>query len=135
VKLMLDTNICIALIKRKPAQVLQKFSLFQVGDIGISAVTLAELQYGVAKSLHQARNQAALDEFTLPLEIAPFDETATRCYGAVRTTLEKQSAPIDALDTMIGAHALSLGATLVTHNTQEFRCIAGLVVIDWINEA
>lgn len=133
-KLMLDTNICIALIKRKPMQVLQKFGAFQVGDIGISTVTLAELQYGVAKSLHQAKNQAALDEFTLPLEIAPFDEAATLHYGAVRAALEKQGAPIGALDTMIGGHALSLGATLVTNNTREFRRIAGLVVIDWINE-
>jgi tRNA(fMet)-specific endonuclease VapC len=134
-KLMLDTNICIALIKRKPTHVLEKFSGFQVRDIGISAVTLAELQYGVAKSLHQAKNQVALDEFILPLEIAPFDEATTRRYGAVRATLEKQGVPIGALDTMIGAHALSLGITLVTNNTREFKRIAGLSVIDWINEA
>lgn len=115
-KLMLDTNICIALIKRKPAQVLQKFAAYRVGDIGISSVTLAELQYGVAKNLHQAKNQAALDEFTLPLEIAPFDEATTRRYGAVRATLEKQGAPIGALDTMIGAHPLSLvGSQCETH--------------------
>lgn len=131
-KLMLDTNICIALIKRKPAHVLQKFSAYRVGDIGISAVTLAELQYGVAKSRDQVKNQAALDEFVLPLEIAAFDESATLFYGKVRSALENQGIPIGALDTMIGAHALSLGATLVSNNTREFNRIAGLSVVDWI---
>lgn len=131
-KLMLDTNTCIALIKRKPAQVLQKFSQYPVGDIGISVVTLAELRYGVAKSQQQARNQAALDEFTLPLEIAAFDEAATLAYGTLRATLERQGTPIGSLDTLIAAHALSLGATLVTNNTREFKRVAGLEVVDWV---
>ena len=132
-KLMLDTNTCIALIKRKPLQALQKFSEYQVGDIGVSAVTLAELRYGVAKSQHQAKNQAALDEFMLPLEVAAFDEQATLAYGVLRATLEKQGTPIGPLDTMIAAHALSLGVTLVTNNTREFDRVAGLVVVDWID--
>ncbi|HEY3327473.1 MAG TPA: type II toxin-antitoxin system VapC family toxin [Novimethylophilus sp.] len=132
-KLMLDTNTCIAIIKRKPVQVLQKFNEYQVGDIGVSSVTLAELRYGVAKSQHQAKNQAALDEFMLPLEVAPFDESATAAYGAVRALLEKQGTPIGPLDTMIGAHALSLGVTLVTNNMREFNRVGGLVVVDWVN--
>jgi tRNA(fMet)-specific endonuclease VapC len=134
-KLMLDTNTCIALIKRKPVHVLQKFSEYQVGDIGVSAVTLAELRYGVAKSQHQARNQAALDEFMLPLEIAAFDEQATTTYGVLRAALEKQGTPIDPLDTMIAAHALSLGVTLVTNNTREFNRVLGLKVVDWLDQA
>lgn len=132
-KLMLDTNTCIAIIKRKPVQALQKFEEYQVGDIGVSAVTLAELRYGVAKSQHQTKNQAALDEFILPLEVAPFDEAATAAYGVVRALLEKLGTPIGPLDTMIGAHALSLGATLVTNNTREFNRVAGLAVVDWVN--
>jgi tRNA(fMet)-specific endonuclease VapC len=134
-KLMLDTNTCIALIKRKPVHVLQKFSEYQVGDIGVSAVTLAELRYGVAKSQHQARNQAALDEFMLPLEIAAFDEQATTTYGVLRAALEKQGTPIGPLDTMIAAHALSLGVTLVTNNTREFNRVLGLKVVDWLDQA
>jgi tRNA(fMet)-specific endonuclease VapC len=118
-KLMLDTHTCIALIKRKPVNALQKFNEYRVGDIGISAVTLAELRYGVSKSQHQAKNQAALDEFMLPLEVAAFDERATIIYGELRATLEKQGTPIGTLDTMIAAHALSLGVTLVTNNTRE----------------
>jgi tRNA(fMet)-specific endonuclease VapC len=132
-KLMLDTNICIAIIKQKPADILQKFSAYQVGDICISSVTLAELRYGVAKSQFQEKNQAALDEFILPLEVADFDEAAALVYGTLRASLEKKGTPIGALDTMIGAHALSLNLTLVTNNTKEFNRITGLNVIDWIH--
>jgi tRNA(fMet)-specific endonuclease VapC len=132
---MLDTNTCIALIKRKPAHALQKFSEYQVGDIGISAVTLAELRYGVSKSQHQAQNQAALDEFVLPLEVAAFDEQATTAYGELRAALEKQGTPIGTLDTMIAAHALSLGMALITNNTREFDRVPMLTVVDWIKRS
>lgn len=132
-KLMLDTNTCIALIKRRPPHVMQKFSEYVIGDIGISSVTLAELQYGVAKSLHQEKNREALNEFLLPLEIAPFDEAATEAYGHIRAVLEKQGMPIGPLDTLIAAHSLSLNATLITNNTREFMRVDGLVVVDWVN--
>ena len=132
-KLMLDTNICIAIIKQKPKDILQKFGAYQIGDICISSVTLAELRYGVAKSQFREKNQAALDEFILPLEVADFDEPATVYYGTLRATLEKQGIPIGALDTMIGAHALSLSVTLVTNNTKEFSRIIGLKLVDWIS--
>ena len=131
-KVMLDTNTCIALIKRKPPQVLKRLSIWKVGEIGISWVTLAELEFGVAKSQHLEKNQAALDEFVLPLEIANFDRETARIYGRVRATLEKKGAPIGSLDMMIGAHALSLGVALATNNTREFSRIKGLTVVDWL---
>jgi len=131
-KVMLDTNTCIAVIKRKPAQVLKRLSAYKVGEVGISWVTLAELEFGVAKSQHVEKNQAALDEFVLPLEIANFDRETARVYGRVRATLEKKGAPIGSLDMMIGAHALSLGATLATNNTREFSRIKGLTIVDWL---
>jgi tRNA(fMet)-specific endonuclease VapC len=131
-KVMLDTNTCIALIKRKPPQVLKRFAAYRVGDIGISWVTLAELEFGVAKSRQLEKNQAALDEFILPLELATFDPGAARVYGRVRAMLEKMGKPIGPLDTMIGAHALSLGVALVTNNTKEFSRIKGLTVLDWL---
>ncbi|MDI1298770.1 MAG: type II toxin-antitoxin system VapC family toxin [Methylotenera sp.] len=132
-KLMLDTNICIAIIKKKPRDILQKFSAYQIGDICISSVTLAELRYGVAKSQFKEKNQAALDEFILPLEVVDFDEPATEYYGTLRATLEKQGIPIGPLDTMIGAHALSLNVTLVSNNTKEFSRITGIKLVDWIS--
>lgn len=133
-RLMLDTNICIALIKQKPAGVLKRFNDFQVGDICISSVTLAELRYGVAKSQFQEKNQAALDDFILPLEIAVFDESAASYYGALRASLERKGTPIGAMDLMIGAHALSQNLTIVTNNVREFNRIPNLVVVDWFND-
>jgi tRNA(fMet)-specific endonuclease VapC len=130
-KFMLDTNICIYIIKQKPQKVLEHFRRYLAGDIGISSITLAELQYGVAKSRHVLENQEALKEFVLPLEIAQFDEEAARAYGTVRAGLEKSGKPIGAMDTLIGAHALSLGLTLVTNNTKEFKQIKNLKVVDW----
>lgn len=131
-KLMLDTNICIAIIKQKSKDILQKFSAYQIGDICISAVTLAELRYGVAKSRFVEKNQIALDEFILPLEVVDFDEQATGYYGKLRAALEKEGRPIGPLDTMIAAHALSLNVTLVTNNTREFSRIKDLKLVDWI---
>lgn len=131
-KVMLDTNTCIAIIRRKPPQALQRFKAYKVGEIGISWVTLAELEFGAAKSQHLEKNQAALDEFVLPLEIANFDRETARVYGRVRAMLEKKGTPIGSLDLMIGAHALSLGATLATNNTREFSRIKGLTVVDWL---
>lgn len=131
-KLMLDTNICIAIIKQKPKDILRKFNDYQVGQVCISSVTLAELRYGVAKSQYHQKNQAALDEFILPLEVADFDEAAADYYGRLRAGLERQSTPIGALDTMIAGHALSLNVTLVTNNTREFSRVAGLQLLDWV---
>ncbi|OGD28511.1 MAG: twitching motility protein PilT [Candidatus Aminicenantes bacterium RBG_13_63_10] len=131
-RFMLDTDSCIALIKRKGAKMLDKLTSYAPGDVGLSTVTLAELRFGVAKSAQKDANARALDEFLLPLEIADFDETAAGVYGEVRAALEKAGTLIGPLDTQIGAHALSLGSVLVTHNTREFRRIPGLTVEDWL---
>lgn len=130
-KYMLDTNICIYLIKQKPQKVLKHFLAHVVGDIGISSVTLAELWYGVAKSQYIEKNRQALDEFILPLEIGDFDDKAAEIYGKVRASLEKEGKPIGSMDMLIGAHALSLGVTLVTNNAREFKQIKSLKTADW----
>ncbi|MCX6570727.1 MAG: type II toxin-antitoxin system VapC family toxin [Candidatus Aminicenantes bacterium] len=132
-RFMLDTDSCIALIKRKPNSILRRLTSLSPGEAGISAISLAELRYGVAKSAQQEKNGLALDEFLLPLEVADFDEPTAESYGMVRAALEKAGTPIGPLDTQIGAHALSLGATLITHNSREFRRIPGLAVEDWLS--
>jgi tRNA(fMet)-specific endonuclease VapC len=131
-KLMLDTNICIYIIKQQPVNVLKRFLEFQIGDIGISSITLSELRYGVSKSTHREKNTKALDEFITPLEIVPFDEEAAHSYGDIRAALEKAGTPIGAMDMLIAAHAISLGIPLVTNNTREFVRIPALNIIDWI---
>lgn len=131
-RFMLDTNTCIALIKRKPASVLRQLTRLAPGDAGLSAVTLAELRYGVEKSAAREKNSQALDEFLMPLEVADFDEPAAEIYGRVRAALERAGTPIGPLDTQIGSHALSLGASLVSPNSREFRRIPGLTVVDWL---
>jgi tRNA(fMet)-specific endonuclease VapC len=128
---MLDTNICIYLIKQKPEKVLRHFKAHSVGEIGISSITLAELRYGVERSQQVQKNRQALEEFTLPLEIAAFDEAAAEVYGSVRAGLEQAGTPVGSMDMLIGAHALSLGVTLVTNNLREFQKIKNLKVVDW----
>jgi len=130
-KFMLDTNICIYLIKRKSQRIIEHLKKHKAGAIGVSSMTLAELQYGVAKSLHKKQNRNALEEFILPLKIVCFDESAAETYGLIRSQLEKTGKPIGSLDTLIGAHALSLGVTLVTNNIREFKRIKSLKVVDW----
>ncbi len=131
-KLMLDTNICIYLIKRQPAAVLKRFLEYQIGDIGISSITLSELRYGVAKSAHQEKNTEALDEFITPLDVVSFDEEAAHVYGDIRATLEKAGTPIGSMDMLIAAHAVSLGIPLATNNAREFVRIPALNIIDWL---
>lgn len=130
-KVLLDTNICIYIIKQQPANVLKQFMEFQVGDIGISSITLSELRYGVAKSAHHEKNAKALDEFVTPLEVVSFDEQAASVYGNIRASLEKAGTPIGSMDMLIAAHAISLEVSLVTNNMREFARISGLTILNW----
>ena len=130
-KVLLDTNICIYIIKQQPAAVLKHFMEFQVGDIGISSITLSELQYGVAKSSHHEKNAQALYDFITPLEIVSFDEQAAQVYGNIRADLEKTGTPNGSMDMLIAAHAVSLDVPLVTNNTREFARISCLAILDW----
>lgn len=125
-KWMLDTNACIAIIRRQPEAALKRLRGKTVGQVGISSVTLA------AKSQRAEQSRHALAEFLLPLEIAAFDEAAAAAYGVVRATLERKGKPIGPLDTLIAAHALAMGAILVTSNLREFRRVPGLPVESWM---
>ena len=128
---MLDTNICIYLIKKKPIKVLKKLQTFDVTDIVISSITLSELECGTAKSDLREQNRDALNKFLTPLEIIPYDDKAAVHYGDIRTYLEKKGNVIGAMDMLIGAHARSIPVTLVTNNLREFKRIPELRVENW----
>lgn len=127
---MLDTNTCIYIINRRPPQVLERFEGLRPGQVAMSCITGAELSFGVEKS-GSARNRRALDKFFAPLEVLPFDEAAMRQYGVLRAHLEAAGTPIGSLDTLIAAHAVSVGAICVTSNEREFSRVPGLVIENW----
>lgn len=127
---MLDTNICIYVINARPPGVLERFRREQLGSIGVSSVTAAELAFGVAKS-GSSRNREALEMFLAPLEVLPFDDSVIWHYADLRAALERRGEPIGALDTMIAAHALASNTTLVTNNTREFSRVSGLSLENW----
>ena len=133
-KYLLDTNICIYVIRRKPLRVLARFTQQAVGEIGVSSITVGELAYGVQRSRDVGKNRSALEQFLLPLTILPFDRAAALEYGNVRASLAEQGRPSGPLDTLIGAQALASNLTLVTNNVREFRRIPGLAVENWARE-
>lgn len=128
--ILLDTNICIYVINRRPPTVLKRFADYGAGELGVSAIVASELAFGVAKS-GSAKNIAALDLFLAPLEVVPFGEDCIWQYGKLRTSLEARGLPIGAMDTLIAAHALALDVPLVTNNVKEFSRIPDLRVINW----
>lgn len=133
-KYLLDTNICIYLVKAKPISVLQQFQACAIGDIAVSSITVAELTFGVQKSQQVRLNERALEQFLLPLTVAEFDYQAATVYGTLRARLEQQGTPIGALDMLIAAHALSLQVALITNNVKEFKRVPGLHVVNWVRE-
>lgn len=129
---LLDTDTCIAIIRRSGEHALLRLFALSPGEAGISSITAAELQYGVHRSRDPERNGRALEQFLLPIIIAPFDDGAAAAYGHVRAALETAGLPIGGLDTLIGSHALAMGVVLVTNNVREFSQIAGLRVENWL---
>jgi tRNA(fMet)-specific endonuclease VapC len=128
---LLDTNVCIHIIRRRPQAVLRRFEEYGIGEVGVSSVTVAELRYGAEKSAKPEQNLEALGRFLLPLEILAFGGEAAAAYGWIRAALENAGTPIGPLDTLIAAHAVSVGVTLVTNNIREFGRVPGLGVEDW----
>lgn len=128
---MLDTNICIYVMKNRPQSLGERFSLLAEA-LCISSITLAELHYGVANSDRQAQNAQALAHFASRLDILPFGDKAAEHYGELRATLRRAGQPCGVHDMMIGAHARSEGLMLVTNNTREFDRMPGLHVENWV---
>ena len=132
-KLLLDTDVCIAILNRDE-RVRAPLSRHAPSQLRMSAITLAELRFGVAKSANGRRAGANLRMLLSKIAAVPFDNAATERYGNLRALLEARGTPIGPLDTLIAAHALSLGWGLVTHNRREFRRVPGLRVQDWLGE-
>ncbi len=131
-KYMLDTNICIYIIKNNPKSIAEKFALLDIGQVCISSITLSELMYGVEKSQHIKKNKTALEKFTLLLDVMAFDDSAANHYGNIRAYLEKKGTVIGPLDLMIAAHARSLSYKLVTNNEKEFLRVPQLKIENWV---
>ena len=128
---MLDTNMCIYIIKQKPKKVIDNFRKLHFSAVGISSIVLSELEYGVVKSTKPAQNRLALTQFLAPLEILPYDDIAAFYYGKLGAHLQKMGTPIDSLDMLIAAHTLSVGCSLVTNNVSEFQRVPRLKILNW----
>jgi tRNA(fMet)-specific endonuclease VapC len=128
---LLDTNICIYLLKRKRPAVLKQVQAKPPGDIAISTITLAELEYGVTRSHYPDRNRVALLRFLVPFAILDFDASAAFEYGRIRASLESVRKPIGPMDLLLAAQAKAQNLILVTSNEKEFRRVEGLRVENW----
>lgn len=128
---MLDTNIIIYTIKKRPPEVKRQFDAY-AGHLCISAVTLGELVYGAEKSSNPVQNQQVIDGLVARLEVLPFDMAAASHHGQLRSELAKKGTPIGPYDEMIAAHARAAGLTLVTNNLREFNRVPGLRVENWV---
>jgi tRNA(fMet)-specific endonuclease VapC len=128
---LLDTDMCIYILNRKPIPVLGKMQTKKPEQIAISAITHAELEYGIARSKSPERNRIALMEFLLPFFLLDFDQTAAVHYGMIRASLESRGRPIGPLDLLLAAQARSRDLVLVTNNEKEFRRVEGLKIENW----
>jgi len=128
---LLDTNICIHVIRQRRKGVIERFRQHPLSDLMISSLSTAELYFGIEKSERREHNLDVLERFLLPLTVYPFGYQASKIYGRLRVSLEQRGTPIGPFDTLIAAHALSLDAVLVTNNTREFSRVPGLRLEDW----
>lgn len=131
IKYLLDTNICIYVIKRRPIEVLAKFN-DAAGHLAISSITLAELLHGVEKSQYVSKNLKAVEDFCSRLDVIDYDVNAAAHYGEVRANLEKKGLVIGVNDLHIAGHARSLGLMLISNNLKEFNRVEGLRVQNWL---
>jgi tRNA(fMet)-specific endonuclease VapC len=131
-RFLLDTNICVYALKRRPPEVLDRLREVGPAEVGISVVTLVELRHGAAKSQDPAKAHRKLDLFLKPLTVLEFDEQAAEKAGRLRAELERVGTPIGDLDSLIAAHALATGNVLVSNNLREFDRVAHLRTENWV---
>jgi tRNA(fMet)-specific endonuclease VapC len=132
VNYLLDTNICIYIIRKRPPTVVKRVQSKEPGRIAISTITLAELEYGIARSQYPDRNRLALLEFLFPFALLDFDQRACDHYGRIRASLESKGKPIGPMDLLLAAQARSRDMILVTNNEKEFKRIDRLRIENWV---
>lgn len=130
-KYLLDTNICIYIINKRPSTVIEQIRTKPVDDVAISTITIAELDYGVERSQRAVQNRIALLQFLIPFRILDFDQQAAVIYGKVRRQLEIQGTPIGPMDLLLAAQAIAYHLVLVTNNEKEFKRVENLAVENW----
>ncbi|WP_114651925.1 type II toxin-antitoxin system tRNA(fMet)-specific endonuclease VapC [Polynucleobacter necessarius] len=130
-KYLLDTNIVIYVLKRRPVEVLKMFNT-NASRMAISSITLSELIYGAEKSPNVDKNLEAIEEFISHLEVLPYDAKTSQHYGQIKAALEKKGEVIGEIDIHIAAHAISQGLILVTNNLHEFKRVANLALENWV---
>jgi len=133
-KYLLDTNICIYLIKRNSPEIIHKLDKVSFENIFLSTITIAELEYGVANSNRTQEAQVALLEFCIPFTVLDFTSSAAHCYGRIRKELKDKGQPIGEMDMFIASIAMANNLTLVTNNEKEFNRISDLRVDNWKNK-
>jgi len=129
---MLDTDTCIYVMKHHPPQVQTLLRRVAIGELGISAIVLAELQFGIQKSQRREDNAAALADFLAYCLVLDWPQEASGVYAEIRNALESRGTPIGSNDLLIAAHARHLGCTLVTNNVDEFSRVSGLTIENWV---
>ena len=130
-KYLLDTDICVHLIRGRTPHLQAHFEKLEHGDLGLSAITVAELRFGADNSSDPERHHVQLSKFLCAFEIVDFDPNAAGHYGQIRSALQRKGTVIGSLDMLIAAHARASGVTLVTHNIREFKRVPGLMVETW----
>jgi len=131
-KYLLDTNICIYIINKRPISVLKRLSNYEIDDIAISSISISELEYGINKSTNPDNSRIALIEFLLPFKLIDYDSKAAKEHGIIRSDLEKIGQPIGAMDYLLAAQAISLDLILVSNNLKEFSKVKKLIIENWV---
>lgn len=130
-KFLFDTDACIDLIRQKVPALQEKIRSLQGEQVAVSVITVAELEYGISKSMFPDRARLATINFLFPFEVLSFDASDAKIYGEIRAGLEKIGGPIGSMDYLIAAQALNRGFTLITGNIREFGRVSGLKIADW----
>ena len=131
-KYLLDTNICIYTINKRPASVLDTIRSKLPEEIAISSITIAELHYGAERSRYPHQNRIAILEFLMPFSLLDFDQRAASCYGIIRERLESKGTPIGPMDLLLASQAAAYDLIFVTNNIKEFKRIRNLSLENWL---